>query len=64
MLEKLKDGTFCTVLEILTGDETWIYCYEAEQNQQSQVWIFPDEEHPTKMVRSRSVRNKMVASFV
>ncbi|CAH1988644.1 unnamed protein product [Acanthoscelides obtectus] len=36
----------CTV----SGDESWIYCYEPENKRQSAVWVFQGEEKPTKMV--------------
>ncbi|CAH1990109.1 unnamed protein product [Acanthoscelides obtectus] len=45
------------------GDESWIYCYEPENKRQSAVWVFQGEEKPTKVIRSRSVSKKMVATF-
>ena len=48
---------------IVTCDETWVYCYEPERKCQSQVWAFPDEAPPTKVVRGRSTGKQMVASF-
>ncbi|CAH1960199.1 unnamed protein product [Acanthoscelides obtectus] len=49
---------------IVSGDESWIYCYEPENKRQSAVWVFQGEEKPTKVIRSRSVSKKMVATFV
>ncbi|CAH1956064.1 unnamed protein product [Acanthoscelides obtectus] len=46
------------------ADESWIYCYEPENKRQSAVWMFQGEEKPTKVIRSRSVSKKMVATFV
>ncbi|CAH2010711.1 unnamed protein product [Acanthoscelides obtectus] len=46
------------------GDELWIYCYEPENKRQWAVWVFQGEEMPTKVIRSRSVSKKMVATFV
>ncbi|CAH1978130.1 unnamed protein product [Acanthoscelides obtectus] len=40
---------------IVSGDESWIYCYEPENKRQSA---------PSKVIRSRSVPKKMVATFV
>ncbi|CAH2007870.1 unnamed protein product [Acanthoscelides obtectus] len=40
---------------IVSGDESWIYCYEPENKRQSAVWVFQGEEKPTKV---------MVATFV
>ena len=64
MLRQFENGTSRNVSNIVTGDETWICCYEPETKQQSQVWVFPDEDHPTKLVRGRSTKKKMVATFV
>ncbi|CAH2009091.1 unnamed protein product, partial [Acanthoscelides obtectus] len=33
---------------IVSGDESWIYCYEPENKRQSAVWMFQGEEKPTK----------------
>ncbi|CAH2003754.1 unnamed protein product [Acanthoscelides obtectus] len=49
---------------IVSGDESWIYCYESENKRQSAVWVFQGEGKPTKVIRSRSVSKKMVATFV
>ena len=49
---------------MVSGDESWIYSYEPENKRQSAVWVFQDEEKPTKVIRSRSVSKKMVATFV
>ncbi|CAH2013021.1 unnamed protein product [Acanthoscelides obtectus] len=45
------------------ADESWIYCYEPKNKRQSAVWVFKGEEKPTKVIRSRSVSKKMVATF-
>ncbi|CAH1971507.1 unnamed protein product [Acanthoscelides obtectus] len=51
-------------VRIVSGDESWIYCYEPENKRQSAVWVFQGEEKPTKVIRSRSVSKKIVATFV
>lgn len=63
MLQKYDNGRSNLIYSIVTGDESWIYCYEPEKKQQSQVWVFEDEEKPTKVRRGRSVGKKMVATF-
>lgn len=63
-LERFRGGSSKHVYDIVSGDESWIYSYEPESKQQSTVWVFQDELKPTKVVRSRSVAKKMVASFV
>ncbi|CAH1961450.1 unnamed protein product [Acanthoscelides obtectus] len=43
----------------------WIpHLINSENKRQSAVWVFQGEEKPTKVIRSRSVSNKMVATFV
>lgn len=62
-LRQFNQGTSNAVYNIVTGDETWIYSYEPETKCQSRVWVFQDENKPTKVIRSRSVSKKMIASF-
>ena len=63
MLKKFAGGAFKNVYSIVTGDESWIYAYEPERKGQSTVWVFQDEQNPTKVVRARSVGKQMVACF-
>ena len=48
---------------IVAGDETWIYQFDPTTKRQTSVWVFLDEQPPTKVKRQRSVGKKMVASF-
>ncbi|CAH1979967.1 unnamed protein product [Acanthoscelides obtectus] len=63
-LDRFNSGNSKNVYSIVSGDESWIYCYEPEDKRQSAVWVFQGEEKPTKVIRSRSVSKKMVATFV
>ncbi|XP_033254026.1 histone-lysine N-methyltransferase SETMAR-like [Drosophila miranda] len=63
MLKKFDRGASKDVYKIVTGDESWIYAYEPETKQQSTVWVFQDEQNPTKVVRARSTSKQMVACF-
>lgn len=63
MLKKFNNGDSRRVSDIVTGDETWIYQFDPETKRQSSVWVFPDEQPPTKVKRQRSVGKKMVATF-
>jgi histone-lysine N-methyltransferase SETMAR len=63
MLSKFDKGRSTMVGNIVTGDETWVYTYDPETKQQSAVWVFQEEEQPTKVVRSRSASKRMVAVF-
>ncbi|CAH1957760.1 unnamed protein product [Acanthoscelides obtectus] len=56
-LDRFNSGNSTNVCSIVSGAESWIYCYEPENKRQSAVW-------PTKVIRSRSVSKKMVATFV
>jgi len=49
-LKMLKDGGNRIISQIVTGNETWVYYYDAPSNQEAKIWIFEDEE-PPKMVR-------------
>lgn len=64
ILKCYNGGKSKAVYNMVSGDESWIYSYEPERKHQSAVWVFDDEVKPTKVVRSRSVSKKMVASFV
>ena len=63
-LQRFNSGVSKHVHDIVSGDESWIYSYEPESKRQSSVWVFQSELKPIKVVRSRSVAKKMVASFV
>ncbi|CAH1972707.1 unnamed protein product [Acanthoscelides obtectus] len=54
-LDRFNSGNSKYVYSIVSGDESWIYCYEPENKRQSA---------PTKVIRSRSVSTMMVATFV
>ncbi|CAH1974438.1 unnamed protein product [Acanthoscelides obtectus] len=56
-LDRFNSGNSKNVYSIVSGDESWIYCYEPENKRQSAVWVF-------QVIRSRSVSKNMVAKFV
>lgn len=45
-------------LDIVTGDEIWIYCYKPEGNRELAQWIFPGELESIKEKRGGSVLRK------
>ncbi|CAH1995837.1 unnamed protein product [Acanthoscelides obtectus] len=47
-LDWFNSGNSKNVYSIVSGDESWIYCYEPENKRQSTVWVFQGEEKPTK----------------
>lgn len=63
MIKKFNGGQSLAVYNIVTGDETWVYCFEPERKSQSAEWVFPFEDLPTKVKKSRSIGKQMVASF-
>ena len=54
MLKKYDRGASQHVYDTVTGDESWIYAYEPESKQESNVWVFQDEPNSTKVARARS----------
>ncbi|CAH1968055.1 unnamed protein product [Acanthoscelides obtectus] len=52
-LDRFNSRNSKNVYSTVSGDESWIY-----------FWVFQVEEKPTKVIRSRSVSKKMVATFV
>lgn len=62
-IDNYQNGSSKRIFDIVTGDESWIYQFDPELKTQSAVWVFPNENPPTKIKRSRSVGKKMVASF-
>ena len=63
MLKRFNNRNSRWVSDIVTGDETLIYQFDPETKCQSSVWVFPDEQPPTKVKRQRSVGKKMVVTF-
>ncbi|GBP10985.1 hypothetical protein EVAR_5537_1 [Eumeta japonica] len=39
-LIRFKERASNLVWDIVTGDETWIYCYDSKTKQQSIVWVY------------------------
>ena len=64
MLARFDGGRSRGAWEILSGDETWIYCYDPETKQQSAQWTEVGGVPPQKFRRERSVAKQMVAVFV
>ena len=58
MFQKYDPSASKHVYDIVTVDESWIYAYELESKQQSNVWVFQDEPNPTKVARARSIPSK------
>lgn len=63
MLERFEGGDSSRVYDILTGDEVWVYHYDAPTKRQSYVWLFDGEERPEVVRREKSVKKTMYAIF-
>lgn len=63
MKEKFRNGSARELDNVITGDETWVYQFEPEKKQQSQVWMFPGDQLPVKSRRTRSCGKQMVLTF-
>ncbi len=49
---------------IITGDESWVWCFEPESKKQSTQWIQRGvDQRPKKFRRSRSIKKVMIAAF-
>lgn len=64
MLDRYQNEESNTIRNLLTGDETWIYCYnEPLKKQQDMQWVEKGGPRPTKIAKQRSVGKVMVAAF-
>ena len=66
MLKKVngEGGRSKRVYDIITGDESCFYYYDAETKRQSQVWVAINNPFPTKVRRQRSLGNTYVCNFL
>ncbi|GBP93741.1 hypothetical protein EVAR_67033_1 [Eumeta japonica] len=51
------------VWDIVTGNETWFYCYDFETKQQLNVWVYRDALKPIKVARGKKPLNGCVLFF-
>jgi len=63
MLQRFQSGQSQDVYRILTGDETWVYCYEPLRKQQDMQWVVQGSPRPTKIQKQRSTGKVMAAAF-
>ena len=61
MLRKFDRRRSPRVWNIVTGDATWVYQYNPETKQQSEVWVFLDENPPVEFKRNRSASKQIIA---
>ncbi|GBP91712.1 hypothetical protein EVAR_65361_1 [Eumeta japonica] len=63
MMQRFAGGDSNAVYDKVTGNDSWIYCYDPETKRQPAPWVFPLEELFTKEKGGRNVKKKMAASF-
>ena len=63
ILRKFDEGRPPLIWIIVTGDETWVYQYDFETKQRSEVWVFPDENPPVKFNKNTSASKQMTVCF-
>lgn len=51
------------ISRILTGDETYVYFYDAPTRSESRIWVFDDEPSPQVVKRDRTVGKVLYAVF-
>jgi hypothetical protein len=51
------------MLRVVTGDESWVYGYDPETEQQSSQWKSPGSSRPKKARQSRSAKKSMLTVF-
>ncbi len=61
-LQRLVDKPLL-LRNIVTGDESWVHCYELNVKQRDMVWIGPQEQRPMKALHGRSTKKVMLTTF-
>lgn len=62
-LKLFKNYGARVVERIVTGDETYVYYYDAPTRSETKMWIFEDEEPPEVVKRNRTVSKVLYAVF-
>lgn len=61
-LERLRNEP--TLLRnVVTGDESWVYCFQPNTKHKAQAWVSAAQERPVQALRSRSVKKVMLCAF-
>ncbi len=48
---------------VITGDQSWFWCYEPAMKRSMLAWLHSNEAHPEKPVKDRYVRKVMIIIF-
>ena len=64
MLSRFKNPDSHRLMEVVTGDDTWLYFFFDPDNKlNNKMWVGENNEHPMVAHRSRSVRRVIYAVF-
>lgn len=61
-LQRLADEPLL-LRNLITGDESWVHCYEPNVKQHNMVWISPQHQCPMKALCGRSTKKVMLTAF-
>lgn len=63
MKQRFADGRSDELNFVITGDETWLYCYDPLTRRQSRAWVARGERAPVVPRRAAYTKKVMVAVF-
>ena len=63
MLLKFKSEGSSQTFLVVTRDETWLYYYDVPTEFQSRVWMFEEDDYPTMLKQSRSIKKRRLVDF-
>ncbi len=49
--------------QLITGDESWVHCYEPNLKQKDISWLSRNDARPTKALRAHSTKKMMLTAF-
>ncbi len=49
--------------QIITGDKSWVHCYEPHLKQKDMSWLSRNDPHPNKAIRGQSTKKIMLTAF-
>ncbi len=62
-LSSLDDGGRFFIEQIISGDETWLYCFDPESKQHSSQWHPKGGTRPLKALRSKTAGKKVMLTL-
>ncbi len=62
-LQRLEDEPLL-LRRVVTGDESWVHCYQPNLKQQDMAWVSRQDPRPVKALRARSVKKVMLTTFM